>query len=129
MDIIRECWKRGDFDHYPEGYDPTDPNKPKIKKVDPLYNKDLEFVQVSTESIRTEEIQLEEFYNRSSENPGSFPHSRHNRGESVRSSLDVTRDEMRNSHQLDNRYSVERARLSLDLPGVTRASTLLNGHD
>lgn len=129
VDIIRECWKRGDFDHYPEGYDPTDPNRPKIKKVDPLYNKDLEFVQVSTESIRTEEIQLEEFYNRSSENPGSFPHNRHNRGESVRSSLDVTRDEMRNSHQLDNRYSVERARLSLDLPGVTRASTLLNGHD
>lgn len=30
IDIIRECWKRGDFDAYPEGYDPTDPNKAKI---------------------------------------------------------------------------------------------------
>lgn len=30
IDIIRECWKNGDFDAYPEDYDPTDPNKPKI---------------------------------------------------------------------------------------------------
>ena len=30
IDIIRECVKRGDFDAYPESYDPTDPNKVKI---------------------------------------------------------------------------------------------------
>ena len=30
IDIIRECVQRGDFDPYPEKYDPTDPNRPKI---------------------------------------------------------------------------------------------------
>lgn len=32
IDIIRECWVRGDFDAYPEDYDPTDPNKVKISE-------------------------------------------------------------------------------------------------
>lgn len=32
IDIIRECVKRGDFDAYPESYDPTDPNKVKISE-------------------------------------------------------------------------------------------------
>ncbi|KAL6945365.1 phospholipid transporting ATPase [Hanseniaspora vineae] len=32
IDIIRECWKRGDFDQYPPDYDPTDPNRRKISK-------------------------------------------------------------------------------------------------
>ena len=30
VDIIRECVLRGDFDAYPDTYDPTDPNRPKI---------------------------------------------------------------------------------------------------
>ncbi|KAK6462940.1 phospholipid transporting ATPase [Scheffersomyces coipomensis] len=30
VDIIRECVQRGDFDAYPENYDPTDPNRIKI---------------------------------------------------------------------------------------------------
>ncbi|CDF88502.1 BN860_11738g1_1 [Zygosaccharomyces bailii CLIB 213] len=32
VDIVREMWSRGDFDHYPQGYDPTDPNRPNISK-------------------------------------------------------------------------------------------------
>lgn len=32
VDIVREMWLRGDFDHYPQGYDPTDPNRPNISK-------------------------------------------------------------------------------------------------
>ena len=30
VDVIRECVDRGDFDKYPEDYDPTDPNRVKI---------------------------------------------------------------------------------------------------
>lgn len=30
IDIVRECAQRGDFDMYPEEYDPTDPNRVKI---------------------------------------------------------------------------------------------------
>ena len=43
----------------------------------------------------------------------------------VRSSLDRTREQMIATNQLDNRYSVERARTSLDLPGVTNAASLI----
>lgn len=32
VDIIRECFNRGDFDQYPRNYDPTDPDRPKISK-------------------------------------------------------------------------------------------------
>ncbi|EGV62433.1 phospholipid-translocating P-type ATPase [Yamadazyma tenuis ATCC 10573] len=32
VDIVRECWLRGDFDAYPEDYDPTDPNKVKVSE-------------------------------------------------------------------------------------------------
>ncbi|ODV64783.1 phospholipid transporting ATPase [Hyphopichia burtonii NRRL Y-1933] len=32
VDIIRECQARGDFDAYPEDYDPTDPKRPKISQ-------------------------------------------------------------------------------------------------
>lgn len=38
IDIIRECWKKGEFDQYPEGYDPTDPNRKKIVKFLPDLN-------------------------------------------------------------------------------------------
>ena len=43
----------------------------------------------------------------------------------VRTSLDRTRENMLASNQLDNRYSVERARVSLDLPGLTQAANLM----
>ncbi|SMN21130.1 similar to Saccharomyces cerevisiae YER166W DNF1 Aminophospholipid translocase (flippase) that localizes primarily to the plasma membrane [Maudiozyma saulgeensis] len=43
----------------------------------------------------------------------------------VRTSLDRTREHMLASNQLDNRYSVERARVSLDLPGLTQAANLM----
>lgn len=32
VEIVREMWARGDFDHYPPGYDPTDPDRPRILK-------------------------------------------------------------------------------------------------
>lgn len=35
IDIIRECWKKGEYKMYPEGYDPTDPNRKKIVKFMP----------------------------------------------------------------------------------------------
>lgn len=42
-----------------------------------------------------------------------------------KSSLDRTREEMLNNSQLDTRFSVERARASLDLPGITHAQDLV----
>ncbi|CDO93339.1 unnamed protein product [Kluyveromyces dobzhanskii CBS 2104] len=127
IDIIRECWKRGDFDHYPEAYDPTDPDRPKVKN--PFTNRnDLELAQTSTDSVQTEEIPMDEFYNSVAASPRGCTHSRRPTA-SGRPSLEVTRAEMRSSNQLDNRYSVERARMSLELPGVTRATTLLSSHD
>ncbi|CCH61915.1 hypothetical protein TBLA_0F03810 [Henningerozyma blattae CBS 6284] len=69
IDIIREMWKRGDFDRFPEGYDPTDPNRPKITKFGlPSTNgsiimKDINEVMLSSDqshdSVITEEIPLD----------------------------------------------------------------------
>lgn len=44
----------------------------------------------------------------------------------ARASLERTRNEMLASNQLDYRYSTERARTSLDLPGATHAVNLMN---
>ena len=45
----------------------------------------------------------------------------------ARNSLEQTRDDMLASNQLDNRFSVERARASLELPGLTNAQSLMEG--
>ena len=45
----------------------------------------------------------------------------------TRTSLDLTREHMLANHELDSRYSVDRARISLDLPGITNAENLLEG--
>ena len=127
IDIIRECWVRGDFDHYPENYDPTDPDRPKVSHHF-TFTKDPEFGLNSTDSIQTEEIPMDNLYSSAATSPTSYPRTRHH-VESGRPSLEVTRMEMRNSNQLDNRYSIDRARISLELPGVTRAATLLSNHD
>ncbi|CCH61473.1 hypothetical protein TBLA_0E04190 [Henningerozyma blattae CBS 6284] len=42
VEIVREMWKRGDFDHYPQGYDPTDPLRPRITKHLHSYGYDYE---------------------------------------------------------------------------------------
>lgn len=116
VEIIRECWKRGDFSHYPEVYDPTDPKRPVLTKH-LSFTKDPEAGLPSLESIQTEEIPLEDI-RQSTSDSRSFIRSR--------PSLDATRMEMRNANQLDSRYSLEGARMSLDLPGVTRAATLMS---
>ena len=43
IDIIRECWKKGEFKMYPEGYDPTDPNRKKIVKFMPDLDENDDF--------------------------------------------------------------------------------------
>lgn len=47
---------------------------------------------------------------------------------SNRTSLDRTREDMLATNQLDTRFSVERARASLELPGITHAENLLNSN-
>ncbi|SCV04284.1 LAMI_0H14884g1_1 [Lachancea mirantina] len=128
IDIIRECWSQGQFDGYPEGYDPTDPNRAKIvrSRAALLQDKTLEEgglsrsvanANLSRDTVYTEEIPMN-FIPSSDTSPGHF----HRRSGP---SLERTRQEMLSSNELDNRYSVERARLSLDLPGVTRAESLM----
>lgn len=137
VDIIRECWNRGDFDQYPEGYDPTDPNRPKIRKTNinldssKLETGDLTRAVIagnmSHDTVYTEEIPMSIIQS----NENSSPHfQRHQDGNNYqsksRTSLDRTRQAMLQTNQLDNRYSVERARTSLELPGVTRAQSLMS---
>ncbi|CCF55679.1 hypothetical protein KAFR_0A02410 [Kazachstania africana CBS 2517] len=151
IDIIREMWSSGYYDQYPEDYDPTDPDKPKIKKVT-IFEKSLNYQDVllgssdaSNESVIVEEIPLDFMDKPSSgqetnmsEKQGhtddwQISDKRTNNRSSVTysrgmTSLDRTRDEMLRENQLDTRYSVERARTSLDLPGLTNAESLLRNN-
>ncbi|SCU90430.1 LADA_0F04016g1_1 [Lachancea dasiensis] len=131
IDIVREHWMQGHFDHYPEGYDPTDPDRPKIdssknKLHENALNENIEHLNartndnaISRDTVVTEDIPMS-FIPSTATSPGRF-----RRGSSHRTSLDRTREQMRSSNELDTRYSVERARMSHELPGATRAEALM----
>lgn len=163
VDIVREMWAQGEYDHYPEGYDPTDPNRPKIDKgnkfgsgitMDRLFTGSNN----SHDTVVTEEIPMrlmsdqdgaptgmkvgtEADSRRKSRQWKASPKETQDllfspiieQGETgpenpftdYRTSLDRTRDEMMQSNALDSRFSVDRARISLDLPGVTNADNLI----
>ncbi|KAI8382519.1 uncharacterized protein HLK63_L15807 [Nakaseomyces glabratus] len=164
VQIIREMWKRGDYDHYPVGYDPTDPNRPKISKGAKfgerlgqgivLEDETYAGGNVSRDSVFTEEIPMNiisgtdgtprgfemsgrtpdipqtqwESPEREEQNLLNSPQANVGLGtfeQTVRQSIDRTRDSMLANRELDNRYSVDRARASLDLPGVTHAAALM----
>lgn len=138
IDVVRECWASGAFDCYPEGYDPTDPKRPKIDKINFGHNNSLKDVEVGLQneilnsSVSNETDYMEEIPLNIIGSNESSPNIRHTSSgtqryssANARSSLDITRSEMRKSNQLDTRYSVSHARLSLDLPGLTRAETLM----
>ena len=162
VEIIREMWQHGDFARYPDDYDPTDPNKPKVEKahewgqykiVDESIGDAVVCASDSQGTIVTEEIPMsfldvkkdssnqvtrEKQVSRDSldeddarrdsmNNARNSMQFRPSSSSRVRTSLDRTRDEMLASNQLDTRYSVDRARVSLDLPGVTHAEMLLRG--
>lgn len=160
VEIVREMWIRGDFDHYPPGYDPTDPNRPKIVKGKTFLDGMNNGVQLddnfglSHDSVVTEEIPMrilsdnlgsptairvddnpsawaqtpketqELLFSPRMEEQNTFANDLSNDGRQ-RTSLDMTRSNMLASNQLDNRYSVDRARVSLDLPGITQAENLM----
>ncbi|CCF56549.1 hypothetical protein KAFR_0B02510 [Kazachstania africana CBS 2517] len=161
-EIVREMWQRGDFDRYPQGYDPTDPNRPKIPKH-AKYEDSNAGVRLSRtfgksnrshETIVTEEIPMT-FMNDDQGSPVALKRVQEesdtnwkaspketqdllfsprlhegatfDEGTPNRTSLDRTRNVMLASNELDNRYSVERARVSLDLPGITHAESLIEG--
>ena len=158
VEIVREMWQHGHFDHYPPGYDPTDPNRPKVTKAGQHGEKIIEGIALSDnlggsnysrDSVVTEEIPMT-FMHGEDGSPSGYQKQEtwmtspketqdllqspqfqqaqtFGRGPStnVRSSLDRTREQMIATNQLDNRYSVERARTSLDLPGVTNAASLI----
>ncbi|CAI4917830.1 ANM_HP_G0103790.mRNA.1.CDS.1 [Saccharomyces cerevisiae] len=59
-------WQHGHFDHYPPGYDPTDPNRPKVQKAGQTRREDYRGIALSDnlggsnysrDSVVTEEIQ------------------------------------------------------------------------
>lgn len=176
VEIVREMWARGDFDHYPPGYDPTDPDRPRIVKPGRLGEHPIAGIMLSDnygegnlsqDSVVTEEIPMnilnnsvgspeirresgkEEWANSPRENQdllfspvdaaatdhdtfipptgSNLRYSMNNNSNNNRTSLDFTRDNMLATNQLDNRYSVDRARISLDLPGITNAEGLLEG--
>ncbi|CCE62010.1 hypothetical protein TPHA_0B03400 [Tetrapisispora phaffii CBS 4417] len=168
VDIIREMWARGDFNQYPQGYDPTDPNRPNItknslvsneKKIqlnvaddeDPFSDSAMYFGgNNSNRSLATEEIPMS-FIDRPDgtpmlirkDQPNNWTSPKENqdllfspninsdeervprRSMGARTSLDQTREQMLTSNQLDTRFSVDRARVSLELPGVTHAEDLM----
>ncbi|SCV00398.1 LAME_0G09450g1_1 [Lachancea meyersii CBS 8951] len=131
VDIIREYWLKGHFDQYPEGYDPTDPDRPNVGSIRTklsgnAQNEHLNHLDaavnenaVSRDTVVTEDIPMS-FIASTETSPG-----RYRRSSAPRTSLDRTRQQMRKSNELDVRYSVERARTSHELPGVTRAEVLM----
>ncbi|CCD24270.1 aminophospholipid-translocating P4-type ATPase DNF1 NDAI_0C06110 [Naumovozyma dairenensis CBS 421] len=172
VEIVREMWERGDFDHYPKGYDPTDPNRPKVTKAGKFGERVVDGIQLSQnfgetnlshDSIATEEIPMTlmnpaNVNNTNNDNHewasspretqdllfsprlqeqqqatfgSNQPSSTQNKSSLSnvrgRTSLDRTREDMLANNELDNRYSVDKARISLDLPGVTHASSLVQG--
>lgn len=124
VDIIREMSVRGDYDHYPRDYDPTDPDKPKINEhhARRLTSTMSSLDEGSNGSIIVEEIAMDDFKTPIKDKPRVSLST----NKQLRTSLDITRDEMLRNNQLDTKYSIERARVSLDLPGLTRAESLLN---
>ncbi|CAI4058117.1 hypothetical protein SKDZ_04G3180 [Saccharomyces kudriavzevii ZP591] len=158
IEIVREMWQRGDFDRYPQGYDPTDPDRPRIDDSqtftdfkEPIsLDTHLDGISHSQETIITEEIPMSILEGQKGSRKGfrvSTTLDRRDqldpvtiamnlprrsmasaRGNKLRTSLDRTREEMLASNQLDTRYSIERARASLDLPGINHAETLLSQH-
>ncbi|CCD27045.1 aminophospholipid-translocating P4-type ATPase DNF2 NDAI_0J01530 [Naumovozyma dairenensis CBS 421] len=169
VDVIREMWKRGDFNEYPDRYDPTDPQRVKITNPWNSRNQisdtflDGSIVGGSNTSegtVITEEIPMsfldinkgDDVDKKTSssrqltkESPGSFEsltnsdsgnaisggvnrdsvHLRRSMGSRLKTSLERTRDEMLSSNELDTRFSVDRARVSLDLPALTHAEALI----
>ncbi|AAS54610.2 AGR120Cp [Eremothecium gossypii ATCC 10895] len=135
IDIVRECWWRGDFDMYPEDYDPTDPNRPRInvshtgvdRASDDERSRTGSDLGVTRTTVISEDIPMG-LIDKTAPHSRADPTTPLGSEDSARYSLEVTRREMLQTHQLDSRYSVERARTSLDLPGVTRARTLISNH-
>lgn len=171
VEIVREMWKRGDFDQYPTGYDPTDPNRPKIAKKrtfgaetltlgeagklqsslndnysrDTVLTEEIPMTILQTQNGSSRQIVRDEPWASSPRETQDLLHSPRLQQEQEeqqrkrmtsslrpsgdiprgRTSLDRTRDQMRASNELDTRYSLDRARTSLDLPGVTHAATLM----
>ncbi|QLL34931.1 hypothetical protein HG536_0H03060 [Torulaspora globosa] len=169
VEIVREMWKRGDFDQYPTGYDPTDPNRPKISKNrsfgaqvltlgdggklqsslnenysrDTVLTEEIPMTILQTQNGSSRQIVRGEPWMSSPRETQNLLHSprlqeqeeQSKRMNSAlrpsldarrgRTSLDRTREQMRASNELDARYSLDRARTSLDLPGVTNAEELM----
>jgi phospholipid-translocating ATPase len=144
IDIIRECVSQGDFDQYPKNYDPTDPNRVEISKYSTAHvlesqsgvigNKRSSSIvkrnssrrhssyPINDSNLSTEEIALQ-YLNMDLEERNISGIETY----SPRSSLDRTRLSMMKDGQLgDGRISIEHARTSLELPGITRAETLLS---
>ncbi|SCU85849.1 LANO_0C05688g1_1 [Lachancea nothofagi CBS 11611] len=131
IDIIREYWLQGHFDQYPIDYDPTDPDRPKVDRSrttlhDNALGDNLDHLHarvndnaISRDTVITEDIPMN-FIQSTDTSPGRF-----RRVSSTRTSLDRTREQMRSSNELDARYSIDRARTSHELPGVTRAEVLM----
>lgn len=169
VEIIREMWKRGDFDQYPTGYDPTDPNRPKIPKTrtfgaetltlgdagklqsslndnysrDTVLTEEIPMTILQTQNGSSRQIVREEPWASSPRETQNLLHSPRLQEQEEqmkkmksslrpsgdqprgRTSLDRTREQMRASNELDTRYSLDRARTSLDLPGITTAEALM----
>lgn len=157
VDIIRELVSKGEFDHYPENYDPTDPNRVKITKLTASFNdiesnisdavisthvessgsffkkKRVVSFPINEEDVTTEEIGLglvdEDGTIRYKErsNTADIDNTETVAAYAPRTSLDRTRISMLRDNNLgDHRISIENARTSLDLPGLTKAETLMS---
>lgn len=144
VDIIRECVARGDFAQYPAGYDPTDPDRPKISKYSTEHmlgaasprtprtsrgfrktsnrTSSRNSYPLNNEDLTTEEISMQIIndYGTPRFVQGEFTASQ--QPDEVeeyvpRTSLDRTRLSMLRERQLgDPRISIENARTSLELP-------------
>ncbi|AET40303.1 aminophospholipid-translocating P4-type ATPase DNF1 Ecym_5564 [Eremothecium cymbalariae DBVPG len=133
IDIIRECWARGQFRNYPEGYDPTDPERKRLNAVNPheSYNNDSTAEKMSSMDqplvLASQDIPMS-LMDKSSSLPRTHATPVEGSTSPPRSSLEATRLSMLHSNQLDHRYSAERTRPSLDIPGLTHAETLIGRH-
>lgn len=124
IDIVREMWHKGHFDKYPEDYDPTDPNAAKIDKLhrydvsNEANHTEYDFTRNSQDSLIVEEYPLHDISPNGKEKDVMI---HRDEGSSLSNSENI---HMRTAANI--RTSFQGNRMSLELPGMTRATSLLS---
>lgn len=144
VEIIREKVRKGGFDEYPHGYDPTDAEDverhrllTEIIKEDPTLFQKME--QEYRDEEQERETKLEKTFKSIKRRATIIRNTKHSEQRIRRNTINdqfhkhIPLEELRqqminNGEYTSARYSLERLNTTHDVPGVVQADTLLNYH-